>query len=107
MAKLHTALGSGANSELILTVPAMSGGGKINLEMINFSLSAAPSSPVLMTIESPSGTVKGYGYITSAGMGPVPMGNSTLEGALDQAVLIRIPAVPGATAALMAFERIH
>ena len=34
------------------------------------------------------------GTSLSAGMGPCANGNSTLKGALDQAVLIRIPAVP-------------
>jgi hypothetical protein len=106
MALLRTALGSGANSEVVLTVPAIEGS-KVHVEAINFALSAAPTSAALLTIESPSGTPIGYGYVTAAGMGPVPMGNSCVESAASQALIIRLPAVPGATGALMAFQRNH
>lgn len=106
MARSRTQLGSGANAACVLTVPAITGS-KVHVEAVIFSLSATPSPPVLLTIESPSGTTIGQGYITAAGMGPVPLGESCLEGALSSDVVFRLPAVAGATGALTILERCH
>lgn len=61
-----------SNTEAVITIAAMVGQ-RIKIASLVFSYDADPTGGIL-TIESPSGTVKHTEYVTNKGVGPVLFG---------------------------------
>jgi len=99
--------GGGANTEVVHTIPAPSAECYNTLEAYSFSFDAAPGSAVTLTIESPSGTVIWHHSVTAAGAGPVILAGSGLDGALGQAIIVRLPAAAGCIGRLSTIHRNH
>lgn len=105
MGKPHTSAGT-VSTENVLTIPAIAGG-KVELESVGFSFDVAPSAAVLLTVESPSGTVLHRWFVSAAGAGPINYGGSCVDGAKDQAMVIRLAAATGSIGHLNAVTRNH
>lgn len=79
-----------SNTAAVITIAAVSNVAH-EVEQIAFSYDGAPTGGNVK-IESPSGTTLCEHYVTGAGSGPVPLGNSCLKGAVGQALIITLAA---------------
>ena len=75
-----------SNTAAVITIAAVAGVAH-ELESVSFSYDAAPTGGSI-TIESPSGTTLQKLFITAAGAGPVPLGNSCLKSPTVNAAMI-------------------
>lgn len=94
-----------SDTAAVITIAAVSGVAH-EVEQIGFSYDADPEAGAYVQIESPSGTVLQKYYVTKAGPGPVPLGNSCLKGAVGQELIITLTAgASGQSGTINAIQR--
>lgn len=105
MGKPYTHNPDTTNTEAVITIPAPSGTGVIEVEHIGFSYNGVPAAARLLTIESPSGTVLQQYFVTNGGPGPIGMSGSCVRGAAGQAMVIRLAADASLKGCVNAIQR--
>lgn len=80
-----------SNTAAVITIPAVPDIAH-ELEQVDFSYSGIPDAGSYIQVESPSGTVLKKLYVTAAGAGPLPLGNSGMKCAVGGAVIITLAA---------------
>lgn len=93
------------NTEAKITIPAKPNGVAVEIEALEFSYDGTPTTPQLLTVESPENTIIRRWWVTAGGPGPISFSGSCIRGAAGQAMVIRLPADASRKGAVNATER--